>query len=147
MAAVRMYIDKFKSEVLIEKDHPLAIAQREKESVRSGELTATHSVDASAAAATVATVPSATPDSISNGNPDSSPTNSVPSSLEVVAARLTEKSRDEIQALAKEAGLDCEAAHESLIADLAILIDGGHFSIDPPAPSAPRASRRSRRNK
>ena len=29
MSQVRMYIDKFKKEVLIEEDHPLAIAQRE----------------------------------------------------------------------------------------------------------------------
>lgn len=31
MAAVKMYIDKFKGEVLIDEDHPLAIAQREKD--------------------------------------------------------------------------------------------------------------------
>lgn len=30
MPAVRMYIDKFKGEVLIDDDHPLAVAQRAK---------------------------------------------------------------------------------------------------------------------
>jgi hypothetical protein len=30
MAAVRMYIDKFACEVLIDEDHPLAVAQKQK---------------------------------------------------------------------------------------------------------------------
>ena len=30
MPAVKMYIDKFKKEVLIDDDHPLAVAQRNK---------------------------------------------------------------------------------------------------------------------
>lgn len=30
MAAVRMYVDKFGAEVLIDEDHPLAVAQRAK---------------------------------------------------------------------------------------------------------------------
>ena len=37
MAAVRMYIDKFQKEVLIDEDHPLAIAQRAKAGQESGE--------------------------------------------------------------------------------------------------------------
>lgn len=48
MAAVRMYIDKFGGEVLINEDHPLAVAQREKqreekaEKASSGESPPTH---------------------------------------------------------------------------------------------------------
>jgi len=35
MAAVRMHIDKFKGVVLINEDHPLAVAQRAKDAERA----------------------------------------------------------------------------------------------------------------
>jgi hypothetical protein len=35
MTAVRMHIDKFGGEVLIDDDHPLAVAQREKDAAKA----------------------------------------------------------------------------------------------------------------
>jgi hypothetical protein len=58
MAAVRMYIDKFKGVVLIDDNHPLAVAQRAR-----GPVTADPPVESARATpdAPAATVPSVAP--------------------------------------------------------------------------------------